>query len=132
VKRPKQTRRYRRRTVRVCVEYVGADGPQRAVATTLGAGGMFIATDEPLPEHTLLALRFRLEDGGALHEIEGRVVWTNQPEDAHAHTRGMGIEFGNPAARALLARELEGLCDPPEAAEAGAPDEGRESGSSRP
>ena len=125
MKRPKQTRRYRRRTVRVCVEYVGAHGPQRAVATTLGAGGMFIATQEPLPEHTLLALRFRLEDGGALHEIEGRVVWANWPEDGHSHTCGMGVEFGNSAARALLARELEGLCDPPETAGGGAPDEAR-------
>jgi uncharacterized protein (TIGR02266 family) len=125
VKRPKQTRRYRRRTVRVFVEYVGTDGPRRAVATTLGAGGMFIATDEPLPERTQLALRFRLEDGGALHEIEGRVVWANRPEDDHSHTRGMGVEFGNPAARALLARELEGLCGPSEAADDGAPDGAR-------
>jgi uncharacterized protein (TIGR02266 family) len=130
VKRPKQTRRYRRRTVRVRVEYDGVDGPQRAVATTLGAGGMFVATDEPLPEHTLLQLRFRLEAGGALHEIEGRVVWVNRPGDDHTHTRGMGIEFGNPAARSLLARELEGLCNPSEAAD-GAPDEGRETASSR-
>jgi Tfp pilus assembly protein PilZ len=131
VKRPKQTRRYRRRTVRVCVEYTGADGPQRAMATTLGAGGMFIATDEPLPVHALLALRFRLEDGGLLHEIEGCVVWANRPEEDHALTCGMGIEFGNPAARGLLARELEGLCDSPESA-GGVGDAERETGSSRP
>jgi hypothetical protein len=86
---------------------------------------MFIATDEPLPEHTQLALRFRLEDGGVLHEIEGRVVWANRPDDDHPHTRGMGVEFGSPAARALLARELEGLCDPPEPAGDGAPDAAR-------
>jgi uncharacterized protein (TIGR02266 family) len=126
-----QTRRYRRRTVRVCVEYAGADGPQQAVATTLGAGGMFIATDEPLPEHTLFALRFRLQDGGALHEMEGRVVWANRPEDDQARSCGMGIEFGNPAARALLARELEGLGDPPELAHASARDAGCEPDSSR-
>jgi uncharacterized protein (TIGR02266 family) len=130
VNRPKQTRRYRRRTVRVRVEYDGVDGPQRAVATTLGAGGMFVATEEPLPEHTLLELRFRLEAGGALHEIEGRVVWVNRLQDDHPHTRGMGVEFGNPAARALLARELEGLCNPLEAAD-GAPEEARETVSRR-
>ncbi len=92
---------------------------------------MFVATQEPLPEHTLLQLRFRLEDGGALHEIEGRVVWVNRPEDDCTHSCGMGIEFGNPAARSLLARELEGLSDPPERA-GGADDEGRESDASRP
>jgi uncharacterized protein (TIGR02266 family) len=130
VQRPKQTRRYRRRTVRVRVEYDGVDGPQRAMATTLGAGGMFVATEEPLPEHTRLGLRFRLEAGGALHEIEGRVVWVNRPGDVHTHTRGMGIEFGNPAARSLLARELEGLCNPLELADGGS-DEERETASSR-
>ncbi len=87
---------------------------------------MFVATEKPLPEHTLLELRFRLEAGGMLHEIEGRVVWVNRPGDDRAHSLGMGIEFGNPAARSLLARELEGLCDPPE--RAGIADgEGRES-----
>jgi uncharacterized protein (TIGR02266 family) len=113
VRQPKQSRRYRRRTVRVSVEYDGADGPQRAVATTLGAGGMFVATEKPLPEQTPLELRFRLEAGGMLHEIEGRVVWANRPGDDRAHSLGMGIEFGNPAARSLLARDLENLCDPP-------------------
>ena len=130
MKRPKQTRHYRRRTVRVRVEYDGVGGPRQAVATTLGAGGMFVATDEPLPEHTLLELRFRLEAGGALHEIEGRVVWVNRPGDDHAHTRGMGIEFGNPATRSLLAQELEGLRNPSETAD-GISDEERETASPR-
>lgn len=90
------------------VEYDTAEGMQHAVATTLGAGGMFVATEEPLPVQTPLKLRFRLEAGGALHEIEGHVVWANRPEDAHGHTCGMGIEFGDPAARSALAWELEG------------------------
>jgi hypothetical protein len=91
---------------------------------------MFIATDEPLPEQAPLKLRFRLGAGARVHEIEGRVVWTHLPGDDHAHTRGMGVEFSDPAARSLLARELEGLCTPSEGSD-GAPDEGREAGSSR-
>jgi len=109
VKIPRQTRRYRRRTVRVHVEYDAPDGTRDATATTLGAGGMFIATDNPLDEHSQILVRFQLEPQGLVHEIQGRVVWANRPDDAHSHTRGMGIEFKNPAACSQLARELEGL-----------------------
>lgn len=109
MKRPKQTRRYRRRTVRVQVEYDACDGPQRAVATTLGAGGMFIATEEPLVEHTRLKLRFQLATRGRMHEVEGHVVWANHPGEGPPHSRGMGIAFDDPAARSALAKELEGL-----------------------
>jgi Tfp pilus assembly protein PilZ len=109
VKRPKQTRRYRRRTVRVHVEYDAPGGLQSATATTLGAGGMFVETEEPLDERTPIKVRFQLAPRGQLHEIEARVVWANRPDDAHTHTRGMGIEFKDRAACALLARELEGL-----------------------
>lgn len=109
MKRPRQTRRYRRRTIRVQVEYEAGGGLQCATATTLGAGGMFVETEEPLAERTPTKVRFQLAPGGPLHEIEARVVWANRPGDSHAHTRGMGIEFVDRAACAQLARELEGL-----------------------
>ncbi|MDH5566906.1 MAG: hypothetical protein OEY15_09595, partial [Myxococcales bacterium] len=60
MKRPRHTRRYRRRTVRVRVEYEAAQGRRGATATTLGAGGMFVATQEPLPVRALTVLRFRV------------------------------------------------------------------------
>ena len=103
--RPK--RRYRRRTMRVQVEYVSSDGHASDPATTLGAGGLFIATEAPLPKDAPLKLRFRLPGGEDLHEIEGRVVWRKRPHDPGHHQSGMGIEFTDREAAAKLARELE-------------------------
>ena len=106
----KTVRRYRRRTVRVSVEHVSEiRGPRREVATTLGAGGLFIQTDDPLPKGARLLMRFQLPGGDRLHEIEGRVVWRRRPNDPGSYSPGMGIEFTDAAAAASLARELEML-----------------------
>jgi uncharacterized protein (TIGR02266 family) len=105
--RPK--RRYRRRTVRVLVEYVSDAGLCVDPATTLGAGGLFIETDSPLFEHSVLKMRFRLPGGETTHEIEGHVVWRRHPRDPGSYSPGMGIEFTDRAAASGLARELETL-----------------------
>jgi uncharacterized protein (TIGR02266 family) len=105
--RPK--RRYRRRTVRVLVEYVSDAGLCVDPATTLGAGGLFIETDTPLREHSALKMRFRLPGSGTTHEIEGRVVWRRRHHDPGSHSPGMGIEFTDRAATVSLALELETL-----------------------
>ncbi len=77
-------------------------------ATTLGAGGMFIETETPLPPGTLLKVRFRLPDAGTVHEIEARVAWIQPPDDAELRRApGMGIEFTEAAATSTLARSLE-------------------------
>jgi uncharacterized protein (TIGR02266 family) len=102
-------RRYRRLTVRVLVEYESHDGLHSDPATTLGAGGIFIETDEPQAERSPLKVRFRLPGGTVLHDIEGRVVWRRRPEDPGQHAPGMGIEFTDRGAAAKLARELETL-----------------------
>ena len=78
VQRPRLRRRYRRRTVRVRVEYENEAGKRVDTATTLGAGGMFVSTDDPPHEHTRMRVRFQLHPGGALHELEARVVWANR------------------------------------------------------
>jgi uncharacterized protein (TIGR02266 family) len=100
-------RRYRRRTVRVLVDYATASGPHCDLATTLGAGGLFIESDDPPREGSMLKLRFRLPGSEAVHEIEGRVVWTRRPRAGDAHAAGMGIEFSDPLASAKLAQELK-------------------------
>jgi Tfp pilus assembly protein PilZ len=102
-------RRYRRRTVRVLVEYVSDAGFCVAPATTRGAGGLFIETEAPLLEHSALKMRFRLPGSATTHEIEGRVVWRRRPCDPGSYSPGMGIEFTDRAAAAGLARELETL-----------------------
>ena len=105
--RPK--RRYRRRTVRITVEYLSDTGLHCERATTLGAGGLFIETDSPVAAGSLLKLRFRLSETGADHEIEGRVIWSRGVENSDAGKTGMGIEFLNRDAANALAVELENL-----------------------
>ena len=106
--RPRSRRRYRRRTVRVAVSYVSAFGSAQAVATTLGAGGMFIASEEPLPKRAKLEVEFALPgQPDQIHRIPATVVWCNAPGKAHGHALGMGISFDDPRACATLAVELE-------------------------
>jgi uncharacterized protein (TIGR02266 family) len=102
-------RAHRRRTVRVLVEYI-ADGVLCSdPATTLGAGGLFTATESALPEGTSLKLRFRLPGGSGDHEIEGRVAWSHEPAAGGASAPGMGVAFSDPIAAERLALELDAL-----------------------
>jgi len=105
----RKRRRFRRRVVRVLVEYVSAAGPCRDYATTLGAGGMFIETDEPLAPGARLKLRFQLREIDEPHEIEGFVAWARRPAHHVSGSAGMGIEFRDRGACAQLARILEQL-----------------------
>ncbi len=105
--RPKH--RYRRRTVRISVEYLSDTGLHCERATTLGAGGLFIETDSPVAVGSLLKLRFQLSETGAHHEVEGRVVWSKGIGNGDAGATGMGIEFLNRASDNTLAVELDNL-----------------------
>ena len=107
------SRRFRRQTVRVLVDYCAADGVRCEYATTLGAGGLFVETNAPSPPDSELELRFRLADGRVLHRIAGRVVWVRRSEgDACTHAPGMGVQFIDSAGCSALARDLEGLKRP--------------------
>lgn len=104
--RARPTRRFRRSTVRIRVDYgVPTGSPRRDLATTLGAGGLFIATDDPLPVGTRLSLRFSI-GAHPPHEIGGHVVW-QQRGDEGGPGGGMGVAFAR-GSTARLARELEG------------------------
>ena len=54
------TRRYRRQTLRVLVDYLTETGVCCDYATTLGAGGMFLETEEPLVVGSVIKARFKL------------------------------------------------------------------------
>jgi len=108
----RKRRRFRRRVVRLLVEYVSATGPSRDFATTLGAGGMYIETDEPLPPGARLKLRFRLPGERDAHEIEGFVAWSRRPIHGATSSAGMGIEFRDRRASAQLAQILDRLDEP--------------------
>jgi uncharacterized protein (TIGR02266 family) len=106
---PDESRRHRRQTIRVLVDYRTAEGLHCDYATTLGAGGMFLNTTETLTKGDVLKLRFRLPGYETTHELEGRVVWVRadgrpgQPLGAP----GAGVQFIDSSATAQLARELE-------------------------
>ena len=102
-------RRYRRRTVRIEIEYDCEAGPDRGSATTLGAGGLFIPTEKPLAKGSRLQLRFALPGSQRLHDIAGRVVWSNPAGGSAPHAHGMGIEFTDRYAAGLLALDLEAM-----------------------
>ncbi len=106
-RRPK--RRYRRYTVRVMVDYQSEAGAASDPATTLGAGGLFIETRNPLRVGSRLEMRFRLPGGSQTHEIGGQVCWRKRPDDVGPHSAGMSIAFTDRRAIGLLARELETL-----------------------
>ena len=102
-------RRHRRQTLRVLVDYRCESGVCCDYATTLGAGGMFLETEQFLTPGSPIKVRFRLREGEALHEIEGRVAWRRaaaKPGEA-VHAAGVGIQFEDPLATSRLARELE-------------------------
>ena len=87
------SRRYRRRTIRILVEYLCDSGPRTETATTLGAGGLFIESDNPPSEGSVLKVRFKVSPTGHSHEIEGCVAWSRGISTGHVGTPGMGIEF---------------------------------------
>ena len=103
------SRRYRRRTIRILVEYLCDSGTRTETATTLGAGGLFIESDTPPSEGTVLKLRFQVSPTGFHHELEGRVVWSRGIAAGHAGTPGMGIEFTDRRAIKELSEELEAI-----------------------
>jgi uncharacterized protein (TIGR02266 family) len=94
-------------TVRIHAVYEHAGATREATATTLGAGGLFVATDDPPPSGTLLRIRFRVPGGSREHDAGARVVWTHRPGEPGAKSPGMGISFTSPADVAAVAAELE-------------------------
>ena len=104
------TRRHRRQTVRILVDYHFEGGVRCDYATTLGAGGLFIECEEPLSRGTIVKLRFRLPHSDELHQLEGRVTWQRAANSGDcSQAPGMGVQFTDTAATANLARELDHL-----------------------
>ena len=58
------------------------EGTRCDYATTLGAGGLFIASDAPPPPRTRLKLRFRLPGSEDLHKLTGQVRWLQAADPA--------------------------------------------------
>lgn len=107
---PRNTRKFRRMTVRMMVDYQAMGGIHCDYATTLGAGGMFLQTELPLRRGDLVKVRFRVPGNDTLHSIEAKVTWQHDAgssPDGAARTPGVGLQFLNQNAINELARELE-------------------------
>lgn len=64
------------------------------VSLNISPGGMFIRTDAPHEEDSVIFLKFSLTDGSKLLEGMGRVVRVNPPGE-DGRVAGMGVEFLN-------------------------------------
>jgi len=107
---PKNTRKHRRMTVRMLVDYQAMGGIHCDYATTLGAGGMFLQTELALRRGDLVKVRFRVPGNETLHELAAQVTWRNDAqvsERGEVRTPGVGLQFSDLRATADLARELE-------------------------
>jgi len=107
---PKNTRKHRRATVRILVDYQTQGGIHCDYATTLGAGGMFLQTELLMTRGDSVKVRFRIPEGELLHELEARVTWqhaTGPGPDGNVRTPGVGLQFTDSDAIDALARELE-------------------------
>ena len=61
-------------------------------SANISPGGMFIRTDKPLEEGSMVFLQFTLKDGSRLIEGMGKVVRVNPP-GVKDRIAGMGVEF---------------------------------------
>ncbi len=107
---PDNTRKNRRTTVRILVDYQALGGIHCDYATTLGAGGMFLQTDLDMSRGDTVKVRFRIPGGELLHELDACVTWhhaAKQEADGSKRSPGVGLQFIDPSATAALARELE-------------------------
>lgn len=109
-------RRYPRLTLRVQVVLDTPTGPIAATATTLGAGGLFVATSAPLAAHAPLVVRFHLPGDDTELCLRGHVAW-HRPTEPGA---GVGVAFDDADARADIAARLERWAELREAARSGA------------
>jgi uncharacterized protein (TIGR02266 family) len=109
-------RRFARLTLRVEVVIESAGNRIAATATTLGAGGLFVATPAPLAIHAPLVLRFHLPGDDTELCVRAHVAWSRP---AASGTAGMGLAFDDADARADLAARLERWADLREAARSG-------------
>ena len=117
--RPRPTRRYPRLTLRVDVVLELPEERIRAVATTLGAGGLFVAGDWLLPDDERLVARFQLPGDARTLSLEARVVWSARAEDGTG-CEGVGLEFVDADARAQFALVLEHWAEEQSATASGA------------
>jgi uncharacterized protein (TIGR02266 family) len=98
--------------VRFPVEYGQAGGAGRGTCVNLSRGGMFVATREPAPAESQIALTFNLPNLSHTFSMLARVVWNHRGETKPDAPGGMGIQFldPKPAEGALIGALVDRLC----------------------
>ncbi|MBK9034804.1 MAG: PilZ domain-containing protein [Myxococcales bacterium] len=93
-------RENRRIPVRLAVTYGGLKGPVKTHTRDINDRGVFVTTDEPLPEDAEVHLIITIPGQAEPLSVVGRVTHTVVPEDEDV--AGMGIVFRSSAADAEL------------------------------
>lgn len=79
--------------VRLRVEFTDQGSLRQYLMTNISRGGVFIATEDPLPIGTSLELRIRMGDSGRLIQLKGEVASVNTGADLKSEEHGMGVRF---------------------------------------
>ena len=92
---------------RLRVEFGDRGALRECLMTNISRGGVFIATDDPLPIGTSLALRILVGGTGGTLELAGEVVSVNTGADLKTSVNGMGVSFSvSSDADAALVKDL--------------------------
>ncbi len=89
----KDKRKQPRHPVILKVDYRDVNKFFTDFAENLSAGGMFIATRNPLPPGTSLVIEFMLPDSAVKVKTRAEVVWTRKTTRSPSQKKGMGIKF---------------------------------------
>ena len=79
--------------VRLRVEFTDRGSLRQYLMTNISRGGVFIATENPLPIGTSLELRIRVGDPDQLIAVRGEVASVNTGADMKSEEHGMGVRF---------------------------------------
>ena len=91
---PNERRRHQRVPTRILIKYRNADAFFTDYIQNISRGGIFVPTQDPLPQDTHLEITFALPDCDRLITTRGTVIRSvRQESNSHVGTSGMGIQF---------------------------------------
>ena len=86
-------RRYERYNTTIDVTVTSGHTFWTGLTSNISTGGLFLASETPLPVGSLLAFELRVDEGEPC-ELRGVVRWVREPEQASdAFPAGMGVQF---------------------------------------
>ncbi len=89
----RQERKAQRLHHEILVAYRTVDGFITDWAVNISKGGLFVNTRTPLPVGSQVRLIVSLPDAAFPFDLQGKVSWVNEFDNASNLVPGMGIEF---------------------------------------